>query len=120
MVRKTKRSIQWVVKPNQKKLTEVINYNNYLTFDIVLYGCDASLLSNKKFLALTIFSSILEGRMGLLDFLLHKFKGGGEGITAMAILRSSHLQSAHFQSLELSLLTYKPVVVLLLIYFILF
>ena len=96
MIEKTKRSIQWVVKPNQKKLTEVINYNNYLTFDIVLYGCDASLLSNKKFLALTIFSSILEGRMGLLDFLLHKFKGGGEGITAMAILGSSHLAVSTF------------------------
>ena len=96
MIEKTKRFIQWVVKPNQTKLTEAISYNNYLTFDIVLYGCDASLLSNKKFLAFTIFSSLLEGRMSLLDFVLYKFKGGGEGITAMAILGSSHLAVSTF------------------------
>jgi S-adenosylmethionine/arginine decarboxylase-like enzyme len=99
MFQKTKRSIQWIRHSDQTKLPEVINYNNYLTFDIVLYGCDVSLLSNKNFLTSTIFSSLFEGKMTLLDFLLHKFKGGGEGITAMAILGSSHLAVSTFPEL---------------------
>jgi len=78
------------------KLNGAVNYTNYLTLDAVLYGCDASLLSNERFLSLTVFSSLLEGRLKLLDFLFHKFEGGGEGITAMAILGSSHLAVSTF------------------------
>lgn len=119
MTKKTKRLIQWVVTKNHTSRTlnsepkkkslgrdeffqypnnqkEIIKYNNYLTLNVVFYGCDASLLSDKNFLTLTIFSSLLEGRMNLLDFILYKFKGGGEGITAMAILGSSHFAVSTF------------------------
>ena len=79
-----------------EKRKNLINYKNQLTLNAVLYGCDASLLSNEKFLALTTFSSLFEGRMKILDFLLHKFEGGGEGITVMAVLGSSHLAISTF------------------------
>ena len=68
-----------------------ISFNSHLTLNAQFLGCDPKKLQDEKFITSTILSSIVQGRMRLIDFLIKKFEGGGQGITAVALIADSHI-----------------------------
>ncbi len=82
---------------NRKTLLQSLERREKISFDghISLYaefvGCDPAKLQDEKFVASVIFSSIVQGRMKMVDFFIKKFEGGGGGVTAAAIVSDSHI-----------------------------
>jgi S-adenosylmethionine decarboxylase len=68
-----------------------ISFNVHTNLSADLLGCDPIKLQDEKFVTSTILSSILQGRMKLLDLRIKKFEGGGRGITAVALISDSHI-----------------------------
>jgi S-adenosylmethionine/arginine decarboxylase-like enzyme len=68
-----------------------ISFIPHLTLYTIFTGIDPFKLQNKNFLTSLILSSIFQARMKLIKFMLHKFKGGGGGVTAVALIGDSHI-----------------------------
>jgi len=80
--------------------TTELAFYSYITMYAVLQGCDASKLRDKKLITATLLSSLLEGEMKLYKFFAHQFKDGGGGITAGAIIGSSHVVVSTYPELN--------------------
>ncbi len=87
--KKTSRNGFYLLKSLQT--SERISFSPHVTVYAHLVGCDPRKLRDEKFVTSVIFSSIVLAKMKLLDFHLRKFEGGGEGITAVAIISDSHI-----------------------------
>lgn len=68
-----------------------IDYSPHLSLYAEFIGCDPAKLQDADFITLIMLSSILQGRMKLIDFFLKKFEMGGAGITAVALISDSHI-----------------------------
>ncbi len=68
-----------------------ISFSPHLTLYAHLTGCDPKKLQDEKFITSTLLASIVQGRMRLVSLSVLKFKGGGEGVTAIGVISESHI-----------------------------
>ncbi len=68
-----------------------ISFSPHLSIYATFSGCDPKLLSDEKFVIVTILGSLIRGDMRLIDLFYHKYEEGGKGITATAIISDSHV-----------------------------
>lgn len=68
-----------------------ISFSPHLTLYAHLTGCDPKKLQDEKLITSTLLTSIIQGRMRLVNLSVLKFRGGGEGVTAIGVISESHI-----------------------------
>ena len=83
------KSKKWLADILQDK--SKISFDPHTTVYSYLMGIDPAKIEDEKFITSVILTSIVQARMKLMNFSLTKFKGGGGGITAVAVVSDSHI-----------------------------
>jgi len=68
-----------------------ISFSPHLTLYAHLTGYDPKKLQDEKLITSTLLTSIIQGRMRLVNLSVLKFRGGGEGVTAIGVISESHI-----------------------------